>query len=166
MGAVMTSGRIPIAGYAAIFGRVDLAGDIIRPGAFLRNLEEQGKLIPATRACVKMLYQHAADRPVGRWDHIREDRHGLFVRGHLFTDTRDGRDLAHLLEGEAVNGLSIGFRPRRARKDRSGRRELLDIDLWEVSIVTFPMAPGARVTQFGNKARTPRNLLSSEHRGQ
>ena len=156
----MSSSILPIAGYAARFGVVDQAGDIVRPGAFRQSLTKRPKLIPAAAPHVMMLYQHAADRPVGRWHELKEDQHGLFVRGHLFTDTSDGRDLASLLRGGALDGLSIGFKPRRARRLRDGRRELIDIDLWEVSLVTFPVAPGARLTEVG---RTPRNLLSAKN---
>ncbi|WP_370334836.1 HK97 family phage prohead protease [Parvularcula marina] len=157
---------VAVAGYAAVFGQPDLTGDIIRPGAFQQSIKKMRKLIPAPSSRVMMLYQHAADRPVGCWDELKEDSHGLFVRGHLFADTRDGRDLVQLLCGRAVNGLSIGFRPRRARRGRDGRRELFDIDLWEISIVTFPMAPGARLTEIGSPSRKPRNLLHTTDRGQ
>ncbi|MEM9233782.1 MAG: HK97 family phage prohead protease, partial [Pseudomonadota bacterium] len=97
--------HLPIAGYAAIFNVPDKAGDVIRPGAFRKTLCKVQKLIPATAPYVRMLYQHAADRPVGCWREIREDSDGLFVRGYLLTETQDGRDLAALLQGGALDGL-------------------------------------------------------------
>ena len=97
---------VAVAGYAAVFGQPDLTGDIIRPGAFQQSIKKMRDLIPAASSRVMMLYQHAADRPVGRWDELKEDSHGLFVRGHLFADTRDGRDLVQLLQvGQQHNEL-------------------------------------------------------------
>ena len=146
--------RAVIEGYAAVFGVPDLSGDTIRRGAF-------EKLIPAAAGRVKMLAQHAAEAPVGRWVRIEEDAVGLKVRGELFTDTDEGRNLYRLLAGGALDGLSIGFKPVRARRTRTGR-EILEADLWEVSIVTFPMAPTARITFVGDEgeaSRPPRDLL-------
>lgn len=140
--------RAVIEGYASVFGVPDLSGDVVRRGAF-------GGLIPARVGRVRMLAQHAAEAPVGRWVRMEEDAHGLKVRGEVFTDTSAGRDLHRLLRGGALDGLSIGFKPVRARRTRTGR-EILEADLWEVSIVTFPMAPGARIHLVGDEvgART------------
>ena len=148
-------GRTVVEGYAALFGVPDLSGDVILPGAFTGG----GKLIPARLARVRMLHQHAAEAPVGRWTEIAEDARGLRVRGEVFTDTRLGRDLARLLKGGALDGLSIGFKTVKAVRTRTGR-ELRAVDLWEVSIVTFPMAPEARITRVTDGLRPPRNLLS------
>ena len=145
--------RARIEGYAALFGVPDLSGDVIARGAFAKNL------IPARADRVRMLRQHAAERPVGRWTRMKEDERGLFVSGEVFTDTSDGRDLYRLLAGGALDGLSIGFKPVRADRTAGGRR-LKEVDLWEISIVTFPMAPGARITRVsGEEARAPRDLL-------
>ncbi|MEM6648695.1 MAG: HK97 family phage prohead protease [Pseudomonadota bacterium] len=153
--------RVEIEGYAAVFGAPDQTGDIIRPGAFA-NIEKTEKLIPTPQSRVMMLYQHAAEQPIGRWHHMKEDQNGLFVRGSLFIDTSQGADLYRLLRGGALDGLSIGFKPERARRTRDGKRELLRIALWEISIVTFPMAPGARITHVGEPGvRSPRNLLEA-----
>lgn len=137
-----TSAGAPVAvieGLASVFGVRDLNGDTVRRGAF------SGKLIPARPERVKMLYQHAADKPIGRWLVMRETATGLYVRGQIILDSPRAREIAHLIAGGALDGLSIGFRTRAARKIRGGR-ELTEIDLWEVSVVTFPMAPGARIT--------------------
>ena len=148
------SERAVIEGYAARFGVPDLSGDVIARGAFARNL------IPARAGRVRMLRQHAAEAPIGRWTTIREEAEGLFVRGEVFTDTRDGRDLHRLLAGGALDGLSIGFKPIRAVRTRTGR-ELREVDLWEISIVTFPMAPGARITRVSEAGpKAPRDLLA------
>ena len=155
-----TGSRAVIEGYAALFGVPDLSGDVVRPGAFSKqDASAAKKLIPVPPHRVKMLHQHAAEAPVGRWTEIREDARGLFVRGEIFTDTGAGADLHRLLAGGALDGLSIGFKPVRAVRTKTGR-ELKEVDLWEVSIVTFPMAPGARITKVGRAQRPPRNLLS------
>ena len=128
------------AGYAALFNRKDAGGDIILPGAFARSLKARG-----VRG-IRMLWQHDPGQPLGVWRLIREDARGLFVRGRLALDTRLGRDVAALLKQGAVDGLSIGFLPVRAVRDRARRARLLkEIDLWEISLVTFPMQPAARV---------------------
>lgn len=146
--------RAVIEGWAARFGVPDLSGDVIRPGAFAKNL------IPAAPGRVKMLHQHAAEAPVGRWTELREEPDGLFVKGEVFTDTRTGRDLHRLLTGGALDGLSIGFKPIRAVRTRTGR-ELREVDLWEISIVTFPMVPGARIVRVSDAVpRGPRDLLA------
>ncbi|WOI54802.1 HK97 family phage prohead protease [Parvularcula sp. LCG005] len=153
---------VEIEGYAAIFGSVDLSGDIVMPGAFSSVTRLSKNLIPDPASRVMMLYQHAVDQPIGRWTEMREDHHGLFVRGHLFADTARGGDLYHLLRRGAIDGLSIGFKPERVRRNRAGQRELHKVALWEVSIVTFPMAPQARITRVSAPGeRLPRNLLST-----
>jgi HK97 family phage prohead protease len=147
--------RAEFEGYGAVFGEADLTGDVIVPGAFSR------RLIPAARGRIRMLYQHRSETVIGRWTDIREDQRGLLVRGEIFLDTGAGRDVHALLEGGAVDGLSIGFRTRKAKRNR-GVRMLTDIDLWEVSVVTFPMAPSARITRVAPPGeRLPRNLLSA-----
>ena len=147
--------RAEFEGYASVFGRVDLSGDRILPGAF------GGKLIPAQISQVRMLYQHQAEAPIGRWTDIREDHHGLFVRGELFLDTADGVRVHRLVKGGAIDGLSIGFKTAKANADRRGR-VLAKVDLWEISIVTFPMSPTARILRTSEAGeRLPRNLLAA-----
>ncbi|MEJ2118836.1 MAG: HK97 family phage prohead protease [Alphaproteobacteria bacterium] len=130
-----------IEGYASLFGVEDQGRDIVMPGAFRASLAERGT------ASIRMLFQHDPTQPVGVWDEIREDVRGLYVRGHLINGAARANEILTLLQGGALDGLSIGFRTRRAQRDhRTGRRRLFDIDLWEISIVTFPMLPGARVS--------------------
>ncbi|MCP5083179.1 MAG: HK97 family phage prohead protease [Alphaproteobacteria bacterium] len=127
-------------GYASLFNRPDQAGDILIPGAFTRALAQRGA------GGVRMLFQHDPSRPIGVWRELREDARGLFVRGQLTPGVAQARELGALLQAGALDGLSIGFKTRRARHERtSGRRYLLEVDLWEISLVTFPMLPGARV---------------------
>jgi len=142
-------GRAEIAGYASVFGAQDLNGDIVERGAFARSLARRSV------RDIKLLYQHAAERPIGVWREVREDARGLFVRGELLMDVPLARETLSLMEAGALNGLSIGFQTVRARRERRGDvRRLLEIDLWEVSVVTFPMAPLARITSVRVAAGT------------
>ncbi|MCI5047625.1 MAG: HK97 family phage prohead protease [Aquisalinus sp.] len=127
-----------IEGYAALFNRPDLGGDIIRPGAFAA----------ARPANTRLLWQHRAEAPIGRWLRLTEDANGLFVHGELLLESKHAREVHTLLQGGALNGLSIGFNTKAARR-RKGGRDILKLDLWEISIVTFPMMPGARITLIG-----------------
>jgi len=131
-------------GYASLFGRADQGGDTMAKGAFARSLRARGA------AGVKLLYQHAAAEPIGVWTEIYEDAAGLFARGRILTELERGRDVLALLREGALDGLSIGFKTIRARTDRASRRRtVLEADLWEISVVTFPMLAGARVTRVG-----------------
>ena len=128
-----------IEGYAAIFDAPDASGDVILPGAFARR--------PAAED-IRMLSQHDAAAPVGRWTDLREDGRGLYAEGVLLLDSPRARETWALLKGGALDGLSIGFQTVRAHRE-GGRRAVAEAALWEISIVTFPMAPGARVTRVG-----------------
>lgn len=127
-----------IAGYASLFGAADLTGDIVRPGAFAASLMRRGA------GGVRMLFQHDAREPVGVWRTIREDARGLYVEGEILSAGPRAATALALTRAGALDGLSIGYKPARMRRGRGGR-ELLEVDLWEVSIVTFPMLPGARL---------------------
>ncbi|MEE2527055.1 HK97 family phage prohead protease [Hyphobacterium sp. HN65] len=138
-----TAGREPlrIEGYASLFGFADLNRDVVEAGAFQRALRLRGA------RGVRMLFQHDAGEPVGVWDEIREDAKGLFVRGRVLAAGPRGKATAALIREGAVDGLSIGFRTEQFTSRPSGGRYLKQIDLWEVSIVTFPMLPQARLRQ-------------------
>ena len=124
------------AGYAAVFDRPDRGGDVVRAGAFARAVRRGAAHVP-------LLWQHEAGRPIGRIEYLKEDKRGLRVIGRLVD-----RRAAVLLKEGAVGGLSFGYRVREAKGDPStgsGLRELTDLELVEVSLVTFPMQPKARV---------------------
>ena len=125
---------VRFAGYAAVFGRVDQGGDVVKAGAFARTLKRGGS--------VPLLWQHEAGRPIGRIEYLREDRRGLRVIARL-SEGAAGREAASLLKERSVTGLSFGYRVREASGE--GPRELRDVDLVEVSLVTIPMQPRARV---------------------
>jgi len=122
---------VRFAGYAAVFGHPDKGGDIIRKGAFAKALERSGE--------VPLLWQHKTGAVIGRVEHLSEDKRGLRV----IASVGDARS-ARLLGGGKVDGLSFGYRVREA-KSAGGMRELVELDLVEVSLVANPMQPKARV---------------------
>lgn len=130
-----------IAGYASLFGAADQGGDVVQAGAYARSLAQ----LAAQGRSVKMLWQHDPTRPIGVWDEVREDGRGLLVKGRLLLDVQAAREAHSLLRAGAIDGLSIGYRTVRSEKSASGGRLLHEIELWEVSLVTFPMLPDARV---------------------
>jgi HK97 family phage prohead protease len=138
-------------GYASLFGIADLGRDVVMPGAFADSLARRGA------AGIRMLWQHDPAEPVGRWLSIAEDARGLHVRGQLNLAVRRAREIAAMMKDGSVDGLSIGFRVLEARPER-GLRRLLKVDLWEISIVTFPMLPGARVGAVKREALHPRPI--------
>ncbi|MFN0114566.1 MAG: HK97 family phage prohead protease [Paracoccaceae bacterium] len=140
-GHVQVTGGTEIEGYASVFNAVDQGGDIVAKGAYARSLAELG----TGGRRVKMLWQHDPAEPIGVWDEVREDERGLYVKGRILTDVARGREAAALIANGAIDGLSIGYRTITAERDGKGRRVLRDLDLWEVSLVTFPMLPEARV---------------------
>lgn len=129
-----------IEGYASLFGEIDQARDMVMPGAFTQTLKQRGlRKIP-------MLFQHDPSEPVGVWLELTEDWRGLRARGRLIPDVARGRELLALLREGAIDGLSIGYRTVRGQIDPKTRvRRLYQVDLWEISIVTFPLLQGARV---------------------
>ncbi len=139
-------GTIPIdadgrfAGYASAFGRLDDAGDIVMPGAFGKSLARRGA------NTLRMLFQHDAKEPIGNWEVAREDGYGLWVEGRLVPGVPRADALRALIERKAIDGLSIGFRTVRATRDAgTGHRRLWAVELWEISVVTFPMLAEARI---------------------
>ena len=130
-----------IEGYASLFGIADQGGDVVERGAYGRSL----KALSAGGRRVRMLWQHDPREPIGVWEEVREDDRGLWVKGHLLTDVARAREAAALIRAGAIDGLSIGYRTKTAAKDGEGRRHLTEVELWEVSLVTFPMLPDARV---------------------
>ena len=137
---VMTEGAV-IEGYASRFGLPDQGGDIVAKGAFGASLAR----LAAKGDKVRMLWQHDPTKPIGVWDEIREDETGLWVKGRLLSEVALAREAAALIDAGAIDGLSIGYRTVRAEKDQKGRRVLTEVELWEVSLVTFPMLPEAKL---------------------
>jgi HK97 family phage prohead protease len=139
-----------VEGYASLFGEVDQARDMVMPGAFAQTLRTRGlRRIP-------MLFQHDPAEPVGVWLELREDLRGLYARGRLIPDVARARELLSLVREGAVDGLSIGYRTVRGAIDpRTRIRRLHQVDLWEISIVTFPLLAGARVRAVKQASSRP-----------
>jgi len=133
-------GRV-VEGYASLFGLSDQGGDIVLKGAYAASLARLAR----DGAKVKMLWQHDPLQPIGIWDEVCEDDKGLWVRGRILSDVAQGREAEALLTAGAIDGLSIGYRTVKSVKDDRGKRLLAELDLWEVSLVTFPMLRQARV---------------------
>ncbi len=156
MTALNGSGEtLEVAGYASLFDIEDHGRDIVRAGAFANSLAKRGS------SGVRMLFQHDAGEPVGVWDEMREDGRGLYVRGRILTTAPRGRAVRGLVSQGAVDGLSIGFRTLRSAPRVGGGRDLLELDLWEVSIVTFPMLAQARLSLPSRQTSTADRLLAS-----
>lgn len=140
-------------GYGSIFGNKDLGNDIVVEGAFAKSIGKKGA------KAVKLLYQHRQDEPIGVFDEIIEDRRGLKVKGRLAMGTQRGREVYELMKMGALDGLSIGYRvdPKGVDYDEKGKRRYLkSVDLMEISAVTFPMNPRARVQAVKGADRTVR----------
>lgn len=151
---VLTEGAV-IEGYASLFGVADQGGDVVMRGAYaagLKRLAEKG-------GKVRMLWQHDATQPIGVWEEIAEDAIGLKVKGRLLTEVARAREAAALIAAGAIDGLSIGYRTIAAERDAKGRRALSEVELWEVSLVTFPMLPEAKLA--GRKADAARDDLAA-----
>jgi len=146
-------------GYASLFNVEDLSHDVIAPGAFAGSLAKRGA------SGIKLLFQHDPAEPIGIWLDLAEDGRGLKAKGRLTLEVERAREVLSLMKAGALEGLSIGFRTEKGARDaRSGIRRLTKIDLWEISVVTFPMQPGACVTAVksgafaGDRAPTEREF--------
>lgn len=128
-------------GYASTFNNPDLGGDIVLPGAFTKSLSKR----PADK--VKMLRGHDQSEPIGVWTDLAEDKKGLRASGKLIMETAKGWETYVLMKAGAMDGLSIGFRAIKSTFDRAkGARLLQELDVPEISVVTFPMNTRATVS--------------------
>ena len=132
-----------VEGYGSVFGVRDNYDDVIAKGAFVQSLNDH----KAAGTMPAMLWQHDADKPIGIWTEMVEDEKGLRIKGQLAMETVKGKEAHALLKMGALNGLSIGFMAKEWAYERDTEvRTLTAIDLWEVSLVTFPANEKARVT--------------------
>lgn len=125
-----------IEGYGSVFDVTDNGGDIVAAGAFTRSLQTGRK--------VKMLAQHSPDHVIGVWDDVSEDGNGLRVKGRILTSVERGREAYELVKAGALDGLSIGYRTVKSVM-KNNIRVITQADLFEVSLVTFPMNELARI---------------------
>lgn len=133
-------------GYASVFDEVDLGDDSIAPAAFSKSL------IKRSASDIRMLFQHNPDEPIGVWEEITQTKFGLKVRGRITQTVTRGAEVLELMRAGAIDGLSIGFKTVRAKQDKKNNvRRILEADLWEISIVTFPMQETARIESVKSK---------------
>jgi HK97 family phage prohead protease len=147
-----------VEGYASLFGEIDQARDTVMAGAFAKTLAQRGiRRIP-------MLFQHDPAEPIGIWMELVEDHRGLRARGKLIPDVQRSREVLALVRAGAIDGLSIGFKTVKGRVDpRTRVRRLDQVDLWEISIVTFPLLGGARVHAVKQAPFPPRPSRARTH---
>ncbi len=137
-----------IAGYASVFNVPDSGGDVVLPGACL-----------GATAGAPLLWQHEVKEPIGFVESLAEDGRGLRVVARVVASGR-GEQAVQLLRAGAIDGLSFGYRVKASRPDRArGVRQLASLDLIEVSLVTFPMQPLARVLGFSTLPEETMNDL-------
>lgn len=141
-----------ISGYASVFGHLDDQGDRVIQGAFsasLKNIQKNNKW-------PKMLWQHDPKEPIGQWTKIQQDDQGLYVEGKLLLELQKGREAYALLKEGVIDGLSIGYRVIEAHKSQFAEERLLSqLDLLEVSLVTFAANSKAKVLEIKDTSPTP-----------
>lgn len=145
-----------VEGYGSVFGVRDNYDDVIAKGAFIQSLKDH----KAAGTMPAMLWQHDAGKPIGVWTEMVEDEKGLRIKGRLAMETVKGKEAHALLKMGALNGLSIGFMSKEWAYDSETEvRTLTAIDLWEVSLVTFPANEKARVTNVksADEMATPKD---------
>ncbi len=131
-------------GYASVFNNKDLGNDVIMEGAFSKSIHKKKP------KQIKLLYQHKTDEPIGVIDDVMEDKRGLKVKGRLAMNTQKGREVYELMKMGALDSMSIGYRlnPKSYHyDDKEKKRVIKEVDLMEISMVTFPMNPKAKVTK-------------------
>lgn len=151
--ALNEAGRF--SGYASVFGQVDDHKELVMKGAFTRTLQ-QWRLAGRMPA---MLWMHDPSQPVGVWHSIAEDEHGLAVQGQLALRTQKGGEAHELLKIGALTGLSIGYRVVSSQLDAKKKvKRLTEVELFEISLVTFPANDGARV----QRVKSPRTQKTQD----
>ena len=147
-------------GYGSVFNIKDSYDDIVVKGAFADSLMTHG----AKGSMPALLWQHDSDEPIGVYTEMHEDDTGLHVRGQLALKTQRGAEAYELLKMKAISGMSIGYVTREDSYDRvTGVNTLKKLDLWEVSLVTFPANTEARVSGV-KSIEAMKNLGDAESR--
>lgn len=142
-------GTRTIEGLGSVFGNTDSYGDIVMPGAFAETIKTRK---PA------MLWQHRSDMPIGIWDEVEETKKGLRLKGRIL-ETQAGNDAYTLAKAGALTGLSIGFNTKKYEIDEKKKvRKLTELELFEVSLVTFPANDKATITNVKSRPQTLREF--------
>ncbi|MDF2964987.1 MAG: hypothetical protein K0Q51_375 [Rickettsiaceae bacterium] len=132
-----------IKGYASVFNVIDNHSDLIVKGAFENSIKKHFR-----DTSIKLLWQHNQAEPIGVIDELYEDEIGLFMTASINNHTQRGREVISLIQQKAINGLSIGFKIEDVDYDKQGIRVIKKVDLWEVSIVTFPANEHAQINSL------------------
>lgn len=140
-------------GYASTYNNIDSGFDVVLPGAFTKSLQDR----PASK--IKMLWQHDSTQPIGVWKTVIEDSRGLFVKGKILKEVQRGAEAYALMKEGVIDSMSIGYRTLESDYTRDGVRQLKELGLMEVSLVTFAMNEQAVVT--GLKDFDPREMEAS-----
>lgn len=140
----MSPSPIEIRGYASVFGNLDSQQDRVMPGAFLESI--------ATKFPIPLLWHHYRDQPIGQVEFAKEDDHGLYIHARIIRGFSESDRASSLIKEQCISGLSIGYQvlgyEYEALPTEQVVRSLYALDLWEVSIVTFPANQAARITSF------------------
>ena len=131
-------------GYGSVFNNKDLGNDVIKYGAFSESIKSKKP------KQIKLLYQHKTDEPIGVIDSLEEDSRGLKIKGRLAMKTQKGKEVYELMKMGALDSMSIGYRlsPDDSKySDKLKKRTIANLDLMEISMVTFPMNPKAKITK-------------------
>jgi HK97 family phage prohead protease len=145
-----------ITGYASVYGNVDNGGDVVVQGAFdtsIKAYRDSGRRM-------KMLWQHDPAQPIGVWNELSSDSKGLLVKGRILPEVQRGKEALALVRAGAIEGLSIGYRvkePEYRDTERGTIRYIKEAELWETSLVTFPMNEEAGVTDV-KRLQSPREV--------
>ncbi|HSQ97600.1 MAG TPA: HK97 family phage prohead protease [Rickettsiales bacterium] len=129
-------------GYASVFNVKDSYNDIVLPLAFKKTLEKK-----SVKKDIKLLWQHSQDKPIGYFEVINEDPIGLYVEGKIMLDIQQGREAYNLIKTKSVSGLSIGYIVKEVEYSQKDNTRLLkEVDLFEISVVTFPANEYSNIT--------------------
>lgn len=140
-------------GYASVYNVEDNHNDIVLSGAFCNSLKKQ-----KYGRDIKLLWQHDTSEPIGVFTKMVEDDIGLFVEGKLLLNVSRAKEAYSLMKEGALDGLSIGFTIKDSEIDeKTGNRTIIEADLWEVSLVTFPANESARITSFKTSSKNKNN---------
>ena len=143
-------------GYASVFNVIDKQNDLILPGAFKKNLNNNK---------VKLLWQHDPGEPIGNIIDIYENEVGLYIVAQLLLSIQKAKDVYLMLKSEMIDGLSIGYIPVKYDIDHeTGTRLLKEVELWEVSLVTFPANLAAQVVNVKGQENEQKTLIKAVNR--
>jgi HK97 family phage prohead protease len=135
-------------GYASVFDYLDSHNEIMIKGAFLRSIHRHNE----GSSRVKLLWQHDTQKPIGVINQISEDDKGLFIAVTLNNLVNQGREVAALVKQKAIDSFSVGFDIEKYRVNSFGQKEITDVDLWEVSVVTFPANQEAKIQNICSRS--------------